>query len=147
MNKAFRQAQITKLVRAGQIRTQEELAAGLATLDIETTQATLSRDIRELGIIKTPEGYRQRVAVTASRSHREDLRRVFQEFLRDIEVAQNLVVLKTDPGGAAAVAQVLDAQHDLGIVGTVAGDDTIFAATQSSVAAKRLRGKLFSLWR
>ena len=147
MNKAFRQAQIAKLVRVGQIRTQEELAAGLAALDIETTQATLSRDIRELGIIKTPEGYRQRAAVTASRSHREDLRRVFQEFLRDIQLAQNLVVLKTDPGGAMAVGQVLDTEGDLGITGTVAGDDTIFAATGSSAAAKTLRDKLLALWR
>ncbi len=147
MNKAFRQAQVAKLIRAGQIRTQEELAADLAALDIETTQATLSRDIRELGIIKTPEGYRQHAEVTASRSHHEDLRRVFQEFLRDIELAQNLVVLKTDPGGAMAVAQVLDTETDLGIIGTVAGDDTIFAATGGSAAAKMLRDKLLALWR
>ena len=147
MNKAFRQAQIAKLVRAGKIRTQEELAAGLAALDIEATQATLSRDIRELGIIKTPEGYRQRDTVTEAGSHREDLHRVFQEFLRDIDVAQNLVVLTTDPGGAMAVAKVLDTEEDLGIVGTVAGDDTIFAATRSSQAAETLRDTLLSLWR
>ena len=147
MNKAFRQAQIAKLVRAGKIRTQDELAAGLAALDIETTQATLSRDIRDLGLIKTPEGYRQRDAVTDSGSHSEDLRRVFQEFLRDIDVAKNLVVLTTDPGGAMAVAKVLDTEEDLGIVGTVAGDDTIFAATRSSTAAETLRDKLLSLWR
>ena len=147
MNKAFRQAQIAKLVRAGKIRTQDELAAGLAALDIETTQATLSRDIRELGIIKTPEGYRQRDTVAEPGSHREDLHRVFQEFLRDIDVAQNLVVLTTDPGGAMAVAKVLDTEEDLGIVGTVAGDDTIFAATRSSAAAETLRDELLALWR
>ena len=100
-----------------------------------------------MGIIKTPEGYRQSAAVTASRPHREDLRRVLQEFLRDIERAQNLVVLKTDPGGAMAVAQMLDTEGNLGIIGTVAGDDTIFAATGNSAAAKALRDKLLSLWR
>ena len=147
MNKAFRQAQVTKLVRAGKIRTQEELAAGLAALDIETTQATLSRDIRDLGLFKTPEGYRQPDVVAEPGSHSEDLHRVFQEFLRDIDVAQNLVVLTTDPGGAMAVAKVLDNEEGLGIVGTVAGDDTIFAATRSAEAAKALRERLLSLWR
>ena len=147
MNKAFRQAQIAKLIRDRTIHTQEELAVQLASLEIDVTQATLSRDIREMGIVKTPEGYRQRAAVAASRSHREDLRRVFQEFLRDIELAKNLVVLKTDPGGAMAVAQVLDTEGDLGIIGTVAGDDTIFAATGNSAAAKMLRDRLLALWR
>ena len=147
MNKAFRQAQIAKLVRAGSIRTQEQLATGLAALDIETTQATLSRDIRDLGLIKTPGGYRRPETVTEPGSQREDLQRVFQEFLRDIDVAQNLVVLTTDPGGAMAVAKVLDNGENLGIVGTVAGDDTIFVATRSSKAAEQLRERLLSVWR
>lgn len=146
MSKGFRQAQIQKLIRSKAVHTQEELAAELAALGVETTQVTLSRDIRELGIVKTPEGYRERNSLQAAEQPRENLGRVLQEFLRDVEVAQNLVVLKTHPGSANAVALALDAEDRREIVGTVAGDDTIFAATPSAAAAKKLRKKLLALW-
>jgi transcriptional regulator of arginine metabolism len=147
MNKAFRQAQLQKIVRDRDVFTQEELAAALAGKGIETTQVTLSRDIRELGIVKTPEGYREPGAIAAHDNGRENLGHVLQEFLRDVEVAQNLVVLKTNPGSAAAVALALDAEAWPEVVGTVAGDDTIFAATRGPSAAKTLKKKLLGAWR
>jgi len=147
MNKAFRQAQLQKIVRDRDVSTQEELAAALAGKGIETTQVTLSRDIRELGIVKTPGGYREPGAVAAHENGRENLGHVLQEFLRDVEVAQNLVVLKTNPGSAAAVALALDAEAWHEVVGTVAGDDTIFAATRGAAAAKTLKKKLLGAWR
>ncbi len=146
MKKAFRQAQIGKLVRAKPILTQDELATELAATGIWASQVTLSRDIRELGIVKTPEGYRERNSIPPSEPPRENLRRVLQEFLRDVKVAQNLVVLKTAPGGASAVGLALDAEDWSEVVGTVAGDDTLIAATPSTRAAKKLRKTLLEIW-
>ena len=146
MKKAFRQAQIGKLIRAKPILTQDELGAELAATGIQASQVTLSRDIRELGIVKTPEGYRERNSIPSSEPPRENLRRVLQEFLRDVEVAQNLVVLKTAPGGASAVGLALDAENWPELVGTVAGDDTLFAATPSSRTAQKLHKTLLEIW-
>ena len=146
MKKAFRQAQIGKLIRAKPILTQDELAAELAVTGIQASQVTLSRDIRELGIVKTPEGYRERNSIPPSEPPRDNLRRVLQEFLRDVEVARNLVVLKTTPGGASSVGLALDAENWPELVGTVAGDDTLFAATPSAPAAKKLQKTLLEIW-
>jgi len=146
MKKAYRQAQIEKIIREREIHTQEELAEALAVRGVEATQVTLSRDIHELGIIKTPEGYREAGSIVTADTG-DNLRRVLQEFLRDVEVAQNLVVLQTNPGAAAAVALALDAESWPELVGTVAGDDTIFAAARGAAAAKALRKKLMEVWR
>ena len=165
MSKGFRQAQIQKLIRSAAIHTQEELAAALGRFGVEATQVTLSRDIRELGIIKTADGYQERAALAAGNDAgndagngagnasnkgaagraRSNLSRVLQEFLRDVQVAQNLVVLKTNPGGAGAVALALDSENWPEIVGTVAGDDTIFVAAESAAKARKLRQKLLEL--
>jgi transcriptional regulator of arginine metabolism len=145
MRKAFRQAQILKLVRGRSISTQEELAEKLAAAGIDASQVTLSRDIRELGLIKTAAGYREQDAAEPE-ANRDSLRRVLQEFLRDIRLAQNLVVLKTAPGGAQPIARGLDREDWPETVGTVAGDDTIFIAAANAASAKRLRRKLLDLW-
>ena len=145
MRKAYRQAQIVKLIRGRPISTQEELAERLAASGIGASQVTLSRDIRELGLVKGATGYREPNA--GGREYdRDNLPRVLQEFLRDIRVAQNLVVLKTVPGGAQPVARALDTEDRPEIVGTVAGDDTIFIAAPNAAAAKNLQKKLLALW-
>ena len=146
MSKAFRQSQILKLVREDSIFTQEELAEKLAEGKIDASQVTLSRDMRELGLIKTAAGYREQNAIEPETNNRDNLRRVLQEFLRDIRLAQNLVILKTAPGGAQPVARALDTEDWKEIVGTVAGDDTIFVATQDAAKGKQLRQKLVDLW-
>ncbi len=146
MNKAYRQAQIAKIIQTRSIFTQEELAAVLAAQGVKATQVTLSRDLRELGVLKTPEGYRGAAAALPAEASKDNLERVLREFLRDVEVAQNLVVLKTQSAGAAAVAEALDAEGNLGITGTVAGDNTIFAAMSTSAAAKRLKRTLLRIW-
>ena len=145
MSKRFRQSELRKLVRAKRLRTQEELAAELARKGIETTQVTLSRDLRELAIVKTPEGYRDRDAVGQSAPSPDHLGRLLREFVRESTVAQNLVVLKTNPGSANAVALALDTAGLAEVVGTVAGDDTIFVATAGQAAARRLARKLAEL--
>jgi len=139
MNKTFRQGQILKLIRSRQILTQEDLARELnQSFGIATTQVTLSRDIRELGLVKTQEGYRQ---ITPPASG-PDLANVASEFLRDARVAQNLIVLRTSPGNANALAVALDNAELPEVVGTLAGDDTILVVAPDSPTASKLRDKL-----
>ena len=139
MNKTFRQGQILKLIRTKRILTQEDLARELSErFQIQTTQVTLSRDVRELGLLKTPEGYRQ---VTQSVSG-PDLATVAGEFLRDASVAQNLIVLHTSPGNANALAVALDNAELPEVIGTLAGDDTILVVAPDNHTAAKLREKL-----
>lgn len=145
MRKAYRQAQILKLVRTRAITTQEELGEKLAATGLDASQVTLSRDIRELGLIKTAAGYRPQDSTEPPPSS-DNLRRVLQEFLRDLRLAQNLVILRTAPGGAQPVARALDTEDWPEVVGTVAGDDTIFIAAADTRSAKSLRKKLLTFW-
>jgi len=139
MNKAFRQGQILKVIRGKRILTQEDLARELReNQGIETTQVTLSRDVRELGLLKTPDGYRQ-VGVAASGP---DLAGVVGELLQDVRAAQNLIVLRTSPGNANALAVALDKENWPEIVGTIAGDDTVLIVAPDTSTADKLRQKL-----
>jgi transcriptional regulator of arginine metabolism len=138
MNKSFRHGQILKLIRSGPVYTQDELAKELKTLGVPATQVTLSRDIRELGLLKTQEGYRQVAAAPAGR----DLATVAGEFLQDVRVAQNLMVLRTSPGNANTLAVALDQQEWPEIVGTLAGDDTILVVAPDANTAVKLQQRL-----
>ena len=141
MNKNFRQGQILKLIRAKEIYTQEELARELSQLGIQTTQVTLSRDIRELGLVKTGGGYRVLPAQTSG----PKLVDVANEYLRDIRVAQNLVVLRTSPGNASPLAISIDNERLDEVVGTVAGDDTVLVITEDATTADRFRARMIEL--
>ena len=141
MTKAARQGLLLEIVRSRAVRTQEELAVALAESGAEASQVTLSRDLRELGVVKTPEGYREPAAVAAPAAE-EELQRVLRTFVVSVQPAGNLVVVKTNPGGAGAVALALDRSGRSEIVGTVAGDDTIFVATPSIAAARSLTQEL-----
>jgi transcriptional regulator of arginine metabolism len=137
MTKSFRQGQILKLIGQKQIHTQAELLRALKAQLIETTQATLSRDIQELGLVKTQEGYRAVAAAAAGPSFAA----AAQEFLRDVRIAQNLLVLRTPPGNANALAVALDREDWPDVVGTIAGDDTILVIAHDDATAARLRKK------
>ena len=141
MNKSFRQGQILKLIRARPVHTQEELAQELKGLGISATQVTLSRDIHELGLAKTPNGYRQIAPEHAGPT----LATLVVEFAQDIRPAQNLLVVKTAPGHANSVAVALDREEWPEIVGTVAGDDTILIVLPDSETAQVVRQKLLQL--
>lgn len=138
MTKSYRHGQILKLIRNQAISTQEELAAELKKDGLLTTQVTLSRDIRELGLVKTPDGYRQ----IAPQSTGPDLATIVAEFLQDVRIAQNQLVLKTSPGHASTLAIALDQEEWPEIVGTIAGDDTVLVIAPDSDTASSLRGKL-----
>jgi transcriptional regulator of arginine metabolism len=140
MNKTYRQGQILRLIRARRISTQEQLAQELAAMGVNATQVTLSRDIRELGLVKTPEGYRQ---VEASSG--PGIETIAAEFLLDVATAQNLVVLKTAPGHASSVAIALDQEAWPEVVGTIAGDDTILVISPDNPTAIELQKRLLTL--
>ena len=129
MNKSFRHAQILNLVRTEKVRTQDALAEALRKVGIETTQATLSRDIAELGLLKTPQGY---VTTEAIAPQGPDLETVVQEFLQDVRVAQHTLVLKTAAGSAGPLAEALDQANWPEVVGTIAGDNAVNASEHGS---------------
>jgi transcriptional regulator of arginine metabolism len=138
MNKGYRQGQILKLVRSKNLHTQEELARALRTIGIPATQVTLSRDIRELGLVKTPDGY---VLAAEAATNGPDIETVVREFVLDIRIAQNLLVLRTPPGHANSVGVELDKANWPEIAGTVAGDDTVLVIAPDSKTAAGLREK------
>jgi transcriptional regulator of arginine metabolism len=138
MTKSYRHGQILKLIRNQAVSTQEELAAALKKQGVQTTQVTLSRDIRELGLVKTPDGYRQ----IAPQASGPDLATIIAEFLQDVRIAQNLLVLSTSPGHASTLAIALDHEEWPEVVGTIAGDDTVLVIAPDKETAATLRGKL-----
>jgi len=140
MTKNYRQGQILKLIRSKRINTQEELAQELRALGIEVTQVTLSRDLREMGIVKTADGYREILPDPTGPS----LAQVMAEYLLDVRVAQHLVILKTSTGSANSLAVALDQEDWPEIAGTVAGDDTVFVACWDNQRAKTVHERLLS---
>ena len=141
MSKSYRHGQILKLVRSHPIATQEELARQLKKLGIQATQVTLSRDIRELSLVKTREGY----AESPVEESRGQFPALAAEFLLDVRDAQNLVVLRTAPGHANSVAVALDNEEWPEIVGTIAGDDTILVIAPDTPVAGKIKKKMLSL--
>jgi transcriptional regulator of arginine metabolism len=141
MSKSYRHGQILKLIRSNPISTQEELANELKALGIHATQVTLSRDIRELRLVKTPDGYRE----MDSEESGPLFEKLAAEFLRDVRSAQNLVVLRTTPGHASSVAVALDNAEWPEVVGTIAGDDTVLVIAPDKPVAEVVRKKMMAL--
>jgi transcriptional regulator of arginine metabolism len=139
VNKTYRQGQILRLIKLRKLHTQDQLAHELAGQGISATQVTLSRDIRELGLVKTPEGYRQMEATTGP-----GIEYMAGEFLWHAVSAQNLLILKTAPGHASSVAVSLDQEEWPEVVGTIAGDDTVLVVTPDAASAALLQERLLS---
>lgn len=134
MSKQKRQEKIIALVEAQEIGTQEELAKALIDAGYPVTQATVSRDIRELKLTKVPtgKGAQKYVVLRNSENHLSGKYiMVLREGLISVDSAQNILVLKTVAGMAMAVAAALDAMQFHEIVGSIAGDDTIMAAVRT----------------
>ena len=125
--KTFRHGQILRLVGAERISNQEDLRRRLAQQRLRVTQATLSRDLQELQLVKTKTGYRTAngIAEETSAPAVPPLTRALGEFLLDIRPAENLLVLKTPPSGAQPLAAAVDSSKFPEIAGTIAGDDTV----------------------
>jgi transcriptional regulator of arginine metabolism len=127
--KRYRQGQILKVITGEAISSQDELRKRLAHLKLPVTQATLSRDLRELHLVKTSAGYKPLAAAPAESTPLSALARALSEFLSDIRPAGNLLVLKTPPSGAQPLAAAVDAEHFPEVAGTIAGDDTVLIIT------------------
>ena len=136
-----RQEMIIKLIRENEISTQEELTALMKSKGFHVTQATCSRDIKELGIIKVTlpnKSFKYAVLERTGEIAPGRLLNVFANSLISCKNAMNIVVIKTLPGMAQAAASALDSLHLQAVVGTIAGDDTVFVATESIEASEAL---------
>ena len=147
--KAHRQSAILEIVDRDAITSQEQLRERLRERGIETTQATLSRDIRDLGLIKraVDGAYRRGAAeVRPAVDPEVEFRTAVDDYLRRYDVVDQLVVLKTDAGQAQPLAVAIDRAGLAEIVGTIAGDDTILVICRSAPDAAGLSKRLES-WR
>ncbi len=137
--KRKRQDLIMKLIMENEIETQIELMEALDREGVKSTQATLSRDIKELMLIKKlGDSGKYRYTVSAKTNyvnHEEKLRKIFRESVISCEVANSLIVIKTLPGLANAASAAIDAVKFEGLYGTVAGDDTLFVAMHDKETA------------
>jgi transcriptional regulator of arginine metabolism len=148
MQKRFRQGQILKVIAAQSVANQDELRRRLAHLGMRVTQATLSRDLRELKLVKTAKGYQPlSAAAEETAAPLPALARALREFLTDVRPAQNLLVLKTPPGGAQPLAAAIDAERWKEVVGTLAGDDTVLIITPSRGARAAVQKRMEELLR
>lgn len=132
-----RLSQIRDLIEHRSLRSQGEIVDALATGGITATQATLSRDLRELGVLKGPQGYTL-PGQSSPNGHSHELRRAVSAYVLSTRVAGNLVVLRTGPGQASALALEVDRAGPDGVVGSIAGDDTVFVAAASPAKAAKV---------
>jgi transcriptional regulator of arginine metabolism len=144
--KVQRQRRIVQLLRKQQISSQEDLADLLGRNGERVTQATLSRDLEELGAVKVRENGRVVYRLPEEPPPGDEwLRRMLTEFALEVISSGNLVVVKTPPGGANAVARALDNAALKDVIGTVAGDDTILCVCREGVRGQTVARKLRSL--
>ena len=132
--KTNRQSKIIEIIQKNEVETQDELSALLEKDGFRVTQATVSRDIRELKLTKIPTaGGRQKYAVItdAPENLSKKYERVLREGFLSMDMAQNILVIKTVPGMAMAVCAAIDAMKMREIVGSIAGDDTIMCAIRT----------------
>ncbi len=145
--KKIRQQKIREVIESNEISTQEQLVVELKKRNILVTQATLSRDLREIGVIKVSKGlgdYVYKIADEVSSSEKE-LKNKFLNFVRDIKETGNLILIKTPPGEAQGVARVIDLAEMEHILGTVAGDDTILVVVDNADNTKKVKRRFQDL--
>jgi transcriptional regulator of arginine metabolism len=143
MSKVARHKAILDLLEDGPVESQEALQHSLERRGFEVGQATLSRDIHELKLVKGSEGYARLAESKTPETHLPSVMHLAHQFVVEIRQAQNMLVIKTTVGSAQPVAAALDASHWTEVVGTIAGDDTVLviAADQKKAAAlaRRIR--------
>lgn len=148
VQKRFRQGQILKLLSGQPVGSQDELRRRLGHLGVRVTQATLSRDLRELRLVKTSEGYRPLTNGNGEEAPQlPTLARALKEFLLDLRPAQNMLVLKTPPSGAQPLAAAVDGERWKEVAGTLAGDDTVLVICSSRTACSTVQRRLEEMLR
>jgi transcriptional regulator of arginine metabolism len=145
--KQLRQRAIRDLVAQRPIRTQQELAAAIRDRGFRATQATISRDVAELGLVKVArdgtQGYALPPRLSEGEASGEDrLRALLRDLPVEIRQAGQLLILRTLPGSAHAIAAALDRARWPEVVGSIAGDDTVFVAFDDAAGVERARARL-----
>ena len=147
--KTQRQAKIMEIISTRNVETQEQLLESLEQAGFRSTQATISRDIKELRIVKelTSFGtYRYTTSTTEiNGSFSSRLNTIFRECITGFDYAQNIIVIRTLPGLANAAASAIDAMNMSVILGSIAGDDTVFVVMRDNNAAAAFCGEIKSL--
>lgn len=141
-SKEYRQRLIEELVEDEFISTQAEIAEQLARRGIKVTQATISRDVNELRLVRLPAGNGQHryrsTPLAAQEDVKGELRQRFRLFVRDLDRGENLIVINTDEGHASGIAYVIDKLDRDEVVGTLAGQNTILVIARSGDAAQEI---------
>ena len=145
-SRAQRQRAIVDLLRESSPLSHEELSARLASVGHEVSRATVSQDLDQIGAVKVKRGAQLGYALPDQLSERDRsgprLRRIFAEWVQAIETAGNLIVVRTPPGSAGVVCLALDQAKLPEVVGTIAGDDTLFIALRSGLPVEPLAQRL-----
>jgi len=142
MNKSLRQRAVLELLKHGPVASQEDLQRALRKRGLKVGQATLSRDIRDLRLAKTADGYSLFQAEGSSAPALPPVSRLVREFVLAVRPAQNLLVIKTSVGSAQPVAAALDEEEWPEAIGTIAGDDTILIVCPDKEDAKKLAARI-----
>lgn len=144
MARSARQLKILELIADNAVETQDDLARLLKESGFTATQATISRDIKELGLVKVSfDGKRQKyVRELSSRSASNKLINIFKHAVQSIVYAGNIIVIKTMSGSANIAGMMLDRMENSDILGCVAGDDTVMAVTRSEAVAQQISESL-----
>jgi transcriptional regulator of arginine metabolism len=142
MNKTLRQRAILELLKHGTVASQEDLQRALRKRGLKVAQATLSRDVRDLRLAKTADGYSLSQGESPSAPALPPVSRLVREFVLELRPAQNLLVIKTSVGSAQPVAAALDDEEWPEAIGTIAGDDTILTVCPDKEDAKKLAARI-----
>ena len=144
-----RQSKIVKIVKDMPVHTHDELIMALNNEGFNVTQATVSRDIKELGLIKVPTSDGTSVYSLPERAADGNINRIdmVSDSVKNVVSALNTIVINTYPGMASAVAAAVDSMFRGDVLGSVAGDDTLIIITESEAAAKELEGKLKTVFK
>ncbi|MAT80801.1 MAG: arginine repressor [Phycisphaerae bacterium] len=140
-----RQSVLLDVLRRNQVHSQVELLNLLSVEGVEVTQATLSRDLRSIGVVKGPEGYAAPESAGLDKAARKRLGTQMKSHLTGIQAADSMLVLRTRPGHAGIMAAEIDSLGMASVLGTVAGRDTIFVATSMPGHARRLLAEFVKL--
>ncbi|MGA3103876.1 MAG: ArgR family transcriptional regulator [Terriglobales bacterium] len=145
MSKTARHKAILNLLDEGPVESQDSLQQRLERKGFEVGQATLSRDIHELKLVKGPDGYRRAGESLNADSVLPSVMHLARQFVIEIRQAENLLVVKTTVGSAQPVAAALDASHWPEVVGTIAGDDTVLVIATDKKKAQSLAQRIRDL--
>ncbi len=149
-SKQVRHAKIKEMLQEANIRTHEEMAEALQRQQIEVSQSTLSKDLRELGVVRVPRpdgGFRYGLGneVRATLRDQHILERELSDFLVEIDQAENIAVIKTVSGHAQSLCEALDRIGWQELMGTIAGENTIFAVTRTAEEAESLVERILAI--